>query len=295
MTSPGVTAPATRAPDTRQRVADLLFVVQIGCALVFGVSQTWRMLSSVEGLSLSWFLCWALFLVVNLRLSIQAHRVQPSRVTRQTVWAYSLWTAIITANLAALVWHGGGTWTHIDDITLALVKGALQAYDERLEQFGEAWMAQAEREVLLNAVDVLWQRHLTDLDVLREGIGLVGYGGRDPLVEYKRESFHMWTELQDEIKGKVVQDIYRVVPRERAIPALRLSNIRTGRGAMPSTPAAPPEPVRNIGMYDNVGRNDPCPCGSGKKFKHCHYRELQQQRQTVAPEVVRHQAPRRRR
>lgn len=127
MTSPGVTAPATRAPDTRQRVADLLFVVQIGCALVFGVSQTWRMLSSVEGLSLSWFLCWALFLVVNLRLSIQAHRVQPSRVTRQTVWAYSLWTAIITANLAALAWHGGGTWTHIDDITLALAAAGVVA------------------------------------------------------------------------------------------------------------------------------------------------------------------------
>jgi len=182
-----------------------------------------------------------------------------------------------------------------DDITLALVKGALQAYDDRLELFGEEWMAQAEREVLLNAVDVLWQRHLTDLDVLREGIGLVGYGGRDPLVEYKRESFHMWTGLQDEIKAKVVQDIYRVVPRERALPTLRLSNIRTGRGVMPSAPAAAPEPVRNIGMYDNVGRNDPCPCGSGKKFKHCHYREMQQQRQTVAPEVVRHQASRRRR
>lgn len=182
-----------------------------------------------------------------------------------------------------------------DEIALVLVKGALQAYDYRITQFGEEWMAQAEREVLLNAVDVLWQRHLTDLDVLREGIGLVGFGGRDPLVEYKRESFHMWTELQDEIKTKVVQDIYRVIPRERAIPQLRLTNIRTGRGAMPDAPVAAPEPVRKVGMYDNVGRNDPCPCGSGKKFKHCHYRELQQQRQTIDPEAVKHTVPRRRR
>src|SRR5690606_19020689 len=123
-------------------------------------------------------------------------------------------------------------------------------------------------------------------------------GGRDPVVEYKRESFHMWTGLQDEIKAKVVQDIYRVVPRERAAPVLRLSDIRAGRGAMPTAPSAPAAaaaPVRNVGMYDNVGRNDPCPCGSGKKFKHCHYREMQKQRQTVAPEVVKHQASRRRR
>ncbi|MCZ2097700.1 MAG: preprotein translocase subunit SecA [Anaerolineae bacterium] len=186
-----------------------------------------------------------------------------------------------------------------DEIALELVKGALRAYDQRLEQFGEDWMAQAEREVLLNAVDTFWQRHLTDLDMLREGIGLVGFGGRDPLVEYKRESFQMWTGLQEEIKARVVQDIYRVIPRERAAPVVRLTNIRTGRGALPvgatpNTPAAP-EPVRNVGMFDNVGRNDPCPCGSGKKFKHCHYPEIQKQRQTVAPEIVRHQAPRRRR
>lgn len=112
-------APATPSP-TGQRVADVLFVVQISCALVFGVSQTLRMLDSIEGLSLSWFLCWALFLLVNLRLSIQAHRAQPSRVTRQTVCAYVVWTAIIIANLAALVWQGSGTWTRIDDVTIGI-------------------------------------------------------------------------------------------------------------------------------------------------------------------------------
>lgn len=105
---------------TARRVADLLFAIQIGCAVIFGVSQTHRMLSSVEGLSLSWFLCWALFLVVNLRLSLQAHRNQPSRVTRQTVWAYSVWTTIIAANLGALAWHGAGAWTTIDDVTVGI-------------------------------------------------------------------------------------------------------------------------------------------------------------------------------
>jgi len=144
----------------------------------------------------------------------------------------------------------------------------------------------------------LWQRHLTDLDILREGIGLVGYGGRDPLVEYQRESYAMWTMLQQEIQDKVVQDIFRVAPREEAqlIPTrLQLSNIQAGRGAVPGGAQAPPEPVRNLGMYDNVGRNDPCPCGSGKKFKHCHYAEVQKQRRTVAPEAVRRTAGGRRR
>jgi len=116
----GTLTAAAAANTTRRRVADALFVVQVGCALVFGVSQTWHMFSSVEGLSPSWFLCWALFLVINLRLSIQAHRVQPSRVTKQTVWAYAIWTTIIAANLAALAWHGAGTWTRIDDATIGI-------------------------------------------------------------------------------------------------------------------------------------------------------------------------------
>jgi len=204
-----------------------------------------------------------------------------------------------------------------DEIELALVKGALQAYDERITRFSAEWMAEAEKQVLLNAIDQLWQRHLTDLDILREGIGLVGYGGRDPLVEYQRQSFQMWGGLQEEIKAKVVQDIYRVIPREQQQPTrrqlptqLRLTNIQAGRGPVlaaptPSNgerpaaaqPQRPPasEPARSLGTFDNVGRNDPCPCGSGKKFKHCHYPLLQQQRQTVAPETIKRTVPKRRR
>lgn len=190
-----------------------------------------------------------------------------------------------------------------EDAELKLVKGALAAYDERITQFGAEWMAEAEKHVMLNTVDFFWQRHLTDLDILREGIGLMGYGGRDPLVEYKRESFAMWQGLQEEIQAKIVQDIFRVAPREqqRVPTQLRLSNVQAGRGAMPTGPAATPsqaktpEPARNIGMYDNVGRNDPCPCGSGKKFKHCHYLTMQKQRQTVAPDTVKRSVSRRRR
>ena len=193
-------------------------------------------------------------------------------------------------------------------IEMALVKGALRAYQMRVERFGEEWMAEAEKQIMLSAVDQLWQRHLTDLDVLREGIGLVGYGGRDPLVEYQRQSYDMWQSLQDEIKSKVASDIFRVAPAEQQrIPLqLRLSNIQAGRGAMPVAGPAPaaasagdggrPQPSRGKGLptaseipglplhisrYENVGRNEECPCGSGRKFKHCCYPIIQRNRQTV--------------
>jgi preprotein translocase subunit SecA len=202
--------------------------------------------------------------------------------------------------------------TEAEQVEMTLVKGALEVYNARVEQFGAAWMAQAEKFVMLNAVDSLWQRHLTDLDVLREGIGLVGIGGRDPLVEYKRQSFEMWQALQVEITTKVVQDIFRVAPREQQqrprlmLQARQLSNVQTGRGAMPvpvpqqgravaGGEQPVPEPARNVGMFDNVGRNDPCPCGSGKKFKHCHYREIQAKRETVNPDAVKQRASTRRR
>jgi len=212
-----------------------------------------------------------------------------------------------------------------EEIEMALVKGALRAYQMRVERFGEEWMAEAERQVMLSAVDQLWQRHLTDLDVLREGIGLVGYGGRDPLVEYQRQSYEMWQGLQDEIKSKVASDIFRVAPAEQQrIPLqLRLSNIQAGRGAMPvAAPVAGaaasagagdggrPQPLRGKGLpttsdipglplhisrYENVGRNDECPCGSGKKFKYCCYPIIQRSRQTVAQSEVRRSVGRRRR
>ncbi len=189
-----------------------------------------------------------------------------------------------------------------DEIELILVKGALEAYTTRVERFTSDWMAGAEKFVMLNSVDEFWQRHLTDLDILREGIGLVGYGGRDPLVEYQRESFEMWTGLQEEIKTKIIQDIFRVAPveqqpRHRLILERQLSNIQARQApvmAQAGANVAPPEPLRKVGMFDNVGRNDPCPCGSGKKFKHCHYREVQGQRQTVDQETVKHAAGRRR-
>ncbi len=180
-----------------------------------------------------------------------------------------------------------------DEIELVLVKGALQVYDQRIQQFGAEWMDRAEKEVMLNAVDQMWQRHLTDLDILREGIGLVGYGGRDPLVDAsakatrcgpcssRRFRTRSWGTFSASLHAKA-----------QLIPRLRLSNIQAGRGALQLALKPRRNRCANLGMYDNVGRNDPCPCGNGKKFKHL---RRGSKRQTVAPETVRRTAGRRRR
>ncbi|NDJ77679.1 MAG: preprotein translocase subunit SecA [Chloroflexi bacterium] len=204
-----------------------------------------------------------------------------------------------------------------DDVTLVLVKGALEVYDRRLEEFSADWMAAAEKHVMLNTVDQLWQRNLTDLDVLREGIRLQAYGGRDPLVEYQRASYQMWTALQDEIRDQVVHHIFRVAPAEQQQLPTRpvLTNVQAGRGALPTQAGAqrqqPQKPQTqrgkfdgsggvdglplHISQYEDVGRNDPCPCGSGKKFKQCCYPIIQRSRQTVSQDAVKRTVSRRRR
>ncbi|MBI4694689.1 MAG: hypothetical protein HY749_11785 [Gammaproteobacteria bacterium] len=115
-------APARPLPRDRL-VADALFAVQLGCALLFGGSQALHMLHTTEGVSLSWFGFWEAFLLINFRLALRAHRAWPSRVTTQTVAVYALWTAIIGLDLAVMLVRGQARWTDIDTLT-TLVAGA---------------------------------------------------------------------------------------------------------------------------------------------------------------------------
>ncbi|MBC8171790.1 MAG: preprotein translocase subunit SecA [Anaerolineae bacterium] len=146
-----------------------------------------------------------------------------------------------------------------------LLTAAREAYEHKATTIGEL-MPFAERQVMLRGIDLHWQRHLTELDVLREGIGLVSIAQRDPLVEYKREAFIMFNEMRAQIRKQTVQDIFRaqinVVQRQ---PAPRqMQAVKPG-----STEITKPEPAR---ASRNLGRNDVCWCGSGKKYKHCHYK-----------------------
>jgi preprotein translocase subunit SecA len=163
----------------------------------------------------------------------------------------------------------------MDDETLedTLLDALDRAYDAKIEQMdatGENVMEQAERQVMLWAVDHHWQRHLTDLDMLREGIGLRGVQQRDPLVEYKREGFEMWKVMQDKIRERAGRDIFRV--RVNIPQPVERKKLTYGGGSNGSKEKKKQATVR-VPDKKNIGRNDPCWCGSGKKYKHCHYKE----------------------
>ncbi len=144
---------------------------------------------------------------------------------------------------------------------------AERLYEEKERQLGAEDMRRLERLVMLRTVDNLWIRHLTGLDNLREGIGLRAYGQQDPLMAFKKEAHEMYAELLAAIQRAIVGDVYRVnlvrEPRPRPTREMR-TNVEAQRA---------PQPVRTAGA--KVRRNDPCPCGSGKKYKHCCMRKEQ--------------------
>ena len=147
------------------------------------------------------------------------------------------------------------------------VQMALDVYHAKEAELGEDVMRRAEKQIMLWAVDSRWVRHLTDLDRLREGIGLQALAQVDPLVAYKREAFNMYGELMSDITGDIVKAIYTVQVQKpvpmAATPIAR--NIRTNR-ADGGAPAQ--QTVRKTGPQ--LGRNDPCWCGSGKKIRTPH-------------------------
>ncbi|MBI4642308.1 MAG: hypothetical protein HY743_00890 [Deltaproteobacteria bacterium] len=107
--------------NAKQLTADAFFVLQITLALVSGGSQFQRLLTTSQGVNVSWLACWLTFLVINLDLTIWAHRSRPSRVTRQTVLTYAAWTLVIAANLALLLWRGTEQWDGKDTVTAVMV------------------------------------------------------------------------------------------------------------------------------------------------------------------------------
>ncbi len=126
-------------------------------------------------------------------------------------------------------------------------------YEEKEKEVGDENMRHLEKYVVLRTMDFLWKDHLTRMQELRHSVRLRAYGQKDPLVEYKREGHHAFHELMGEIEREIAERILRVSSPRRIAPQTRRIVIRDKR---PST--------------GNVGRNDPCPCGSGKKYKKCH-------------------------
>jgi len=157
-----------------------------------------------------------------------------------------------------------------DAVMEALLSYAEQAYEERERAIGAETMRMLERLVMLRTIDTLWVEHLTAMEEMREGIGLQAYGQADPLVAYKREAHDMWDQLLENIRRQITRQIYHVelAPRAEtdggrpaAVGARGPRNIRENREAASVAAAA---------TKGKIGRNDPCPCGSGRKYKKCH-------------------------
>jgi preprotein translocase subunit SecA len=181
-----------------------------------------------------------------------------------------------------------------EDLLERVLKAANEAFDAKVQQVGAENFTQFERIVLLQSIDTHWREHLSALDYLRQGIHLRGYAQKQPKQEYKREAFELFGQLLDSVKNEVTKILMTVsvqsgeqleqAAEDMESRAERISNVTytaptetgeveskldesTARQLFPSSAAAA---AAAVVAAPRVGRNDPCPCGSGKKFKQCH-------------------------
>ena len=155
-----------------------------------------------------------------------------------------------------------------DEIRHELKEEAVKLYEEKEAEFPEAeQLRELERVVLLKSIDSKWMDHIDDMEILRQGIGLVGYGQRDPVVEYKMSAFEMFNNMISSIQEDTVRMLYHVHV-EQKIEREQVAKV-TGTN---KDDTSVKKPVQR--KEDKVYPNDPCPCGSGKKYKQCCGRKL---------------------
>jgi preprotein translocase subunit SecA len=143
-----------------------------------------------------------------------------------------------------------------------------RAYEEKEKEAGSDILLRIQKQIMLTAIDTHWKDHLLGMDHLKEGIGLRGYGQKDPLVEYKKEGFEMFSAMIDRVKQDMAAHFLKVKFRNEAIPARPAPFMAPQKMILNRGEESAPRPVqRDPGK---VGRNEDCPCGSGKKYKKCH-------------------------
>ncbi|WP_316013708.1 preprotein translocase subunit SecA [Roseobacter sp. HKCCA0434] len=184
-----------------------------------------------------------------------------------------------------------------DDLRVRIKDRVDAAYAEKIEKYGEPTMRQVEKQLLLQTIDKEWREHLLTLDHLRSVVGFRGYAQRDPLNEFKTEAFELFRNLLEGLRTQVTRQLYHVqilTEEERADVIAKMQALATGQkaqamkaeadaqsGAGGAAPQPAPQPEAAPGAasgrdperpetWGEVGRNEPCPCGSGKKYKHCH-------------------------
>ena len=190
---------------------------------------------------------------------------------------------------------------HEETLRRKVLDTVAEVYQAKEQAVGSPVLRHFEKAIMLQVLDSLWKEHLAAMDYLRQGIHLRGYAQKNPKQEYKREAFEMFEDLLERVKHDVVgvlsrvqvraeEDVRAVEEQRRSRAPVRYSHPEAGgypvaAGAMaamgggspPGQPqgAPPPEPERHTPFVREgrkIGRNEPCPCGSGKKYKHCHGR-----------------------
>ena len=167
-------------------------------------------------------------------------------------------------------------------------EAARQAYETKEAEIGSELMRSVEKQIMLRQLDTHWKEHLAAMDHLRQGIGLRSYAQKNPKQEYKREAFEMFGTMLEQVKIDTIsvlsrvrvqseQDLEAMAERRRAAEAMQYRHAQAsalggGQSAGGDSPPAAPPPAAEPFRRDvpKVGRNEPCPCGSGKKFKQCH-------------------------
>ncbi|HEY1851602.1 MAG TPA: preprotein translocase subunit SecA [Candidatus Binataceae bacterium] len=159
-----------------------------------------------------------------------------------------------------------------DDLIEIAIDGVKQLYDRREAEFTEPVMRQIEKVVMLQTLDSLWKDHLLAMDHLKEGIGLRGYGQKNPLVEYQKEGFEMFEAMMRVTREDVVEKVFSVqVRREEDVEQIQQQQQRPQKVVMSHGDEPVDQSAATVKREaDKVGRNDSCPCGSGKKYKRCH-------------------------
>jgi preprotein translocase subunit SecA len=166
-----------------------------------------------------------------------------------------------------------------EEVVAAIWERLKVKYERKEQQIGPEAMRTYERIIMLNIIDAQWKDHLLSLDHLKQGIGLVGYGQKDPLVEYKKQSFDLFQEMLDRIDTTTIRSLFNLqVVAEQAPETLQQRRARRSASLQftgPNQGAAPAGEedgkVKTVVRdQPKVGRNEPCPCGSGKKYKKCH-------------------------
>ncbi|MGN0641978.1 MAG: SEC-C metal-binding domain-containing protein, partial [Huintestinicola sp.] len=156
--------------------------------------------------------------------------------------------------------------TSVEDITKMLTDRALEYYDKREKDLGSDVLRELERVILLKVVDLKWMAHIDDMDELRKGIGLRAFGQKNPVVEYRYEGFEMFDAMIASIREDTVRLLFTIQIKNNEEPKRE----RVAQPMDPGSDGSVNEPRR----VKKVGRNDPCPCGSGKKYKQCCGRDL---------------------